>query len=153
MKKRTLLFLSILILTVCLCFVIFHIRNGSSSALPLSSHQTPYAMAVENLSPKSGVYSEFYFAPNENEELQISVSLRECGTMDGTPREVKILLFQVGMEDNIDSVSTGTFSGSTQLSHTFTGLDPHSHYYLRVDNLSGSTRFSGRFVDGTIEIS
>lgn len=153
MKKRTLLLLTILILVVCLCCVIFHIHNSSPSALPLSSHQTPYTMAVENLSSKSGVYSEYYFAPNENEELQISVSLRENGTIDGAPRKVKILLFQIGVDDNIDSFTINDFSGSTQLSHTFTGLEANSHYFLRLDNLSGSTCFSGKLVDGTIEIS
>lgn len=153
MKKKYILLLSSLLLALSLYCAIFHTHNSAPSALPHSSHQAPYTMAVENLSPKSGVYSEYYFAPNEDEELQISVSLRESGTIDGAPRKVKILLFQIGIDDNIDSFTINDFSGSTQLSHTFTGLEANSHYFLRLDNLSGSTRFSGRLVDGTIEIS
>lgn len=118
---------------------------------PTSSHKTPYTMAPENLEEGSGMYSQFYFAPTE-ETLQISGSLWESGTPDGAARKVKILLFQAGLDDNIDSFTTDEFSRTTDVSHTFQSLDPNAYYYFRIDNLTGNSLFTDRFVDGVIEI-
>lgn len=166
MKKSAVL-LSVCVLLLGMGFVFFGLRSAPEApsvseddipvssliaVRPSSSHQTPYIMTPENLAEGSGMYSQFYFPPTEG-TLQVSGSLWESGTPDGAARKVKILLFQIGLDDNIDSFTTDNFSRTTEVSHTFQGLDPDAYYYFRIDNLSGSALFTDRFVDGAIEIS
>lgn len=109
-------------------------------------------MAVETLSAQNGVYTEYYFAPNQDDALQVSITLQRSDTSDSTSQKAKILLFQIGIDDNIDSFTTDDFANKTQYSHTFTGLDPDAYYYLRIDNLSQKPIFRASSLEGEITI-
>ena len=123
-------------------------RNGdgvqTESAVPTSVIATPYFMDIADLPEQAGVYSAYYFAPSDG-ALQISGTLQESG--DGGACQISILLFQVGIEDNIDRC-TVDFQESGTVAYAFTGLDPDAHYFLRVDNQSDGGQVSGRLTIG-----
>lgn len=150
MNKKQILLICASLLAVGLCILLF---SGKPSTIPrpTSSHPTPYTMKVDGLSTKSGTYSEYYFAPDQEEALHISGSLQVDGASDHAECRIKILLFQIGIEDNIDSFTVDSSGGSLPLSHAFTGLNSNAFYYLRIDNISGTASKSGSLV-GTIEI-
>lgn len=152
MKKYILLLVILILLMGSISFAIIVAPANSHSVKPCSSCKTPYTMAVENLSAQNGVYTEYYFAPNKDDELQVSIILQRSDTSDNTSQKAKILLFQIGIDDNIDSFTTDNFANKTQHSHTFTGLDPDAYYYLRIDNLSQKSIFQASSLEGEITV-
>lgn len=127
--------------------------SSRAAVVPTTSHSTPYTMTITNLEEQHSTYTKYYFSPN-NEELDISGTLRESGTKDGVNRSAKILLFLVGDDDtNIDSYTVSDFSGSVTISHTFQNLIPNAHYYFRIDNLNVHPPYAYRYIDGSITIS
>lgn len=131
-------------------------RNESTlspmaATIPSSSNSTPYVMSITNLIEGHSTYSRYYFAPSSGGMLTINGNLWPSGTEDGAKRSVKILLFQMGIEDNIDSY-TVSFTDKEFIAHNFTGLDVNSHYYFRFDNLNAHPPYANRYVDGSITV-
>lgn len=102
---------------------------------PIEFHLLPYDMTITNLAEQHSTYSRYYFS-GSNGSLSISGTLRPSGTDDSVARNAKILLYQVGMDENIDSYSVSDITGDKNITHTFTGLNENSHYFFRIDNLN-----------------
>lgn len=132
-------------------------RDSSSimpraSTIPTEVHSLPYTMTVTNLKEKHSTYSRYYFAPCSDETLTVEGSFSPSGTDDGVARSAKILLFQVGSSSNIDSYTVSNITDYKFFSHTFSGLNPNSHYYFRIDNQNPDPPYADRYIDGSIKV-
>lgn len=149
LMRKELLILVIIILAGCLCWVVLGNLSASDEVRPTSTRSTPYTMKVENLHPKARVFTEFYFAPNVKEGLNVSIALQAA---DESPCKAKIYLFQVGMDENTDSFTTEEFRGNTLLSHTFTGLSSNAFYFLCIENISGGVLAKEPSLNGSLTV-
>lgn len=113
----------------------------------------PDSAAVMGLKAGRGAYTTYFFSPNENQELEISGSLRPGGDQNDKSRKAKIFLYEVGNNTCIDSYTLSQFIDETQLSHTFTNLDEDECYYLFVKNTTSKGIFTSKTIDGTLKIS
>lgn len=147
--KKGLLFVVMVLLAGCVCWALLGNLSAADGGKPTSTCPTPYSMKVENLPPKKGLFTPYYFAPDADEQLSVSITLQ---TADGASGQAKILLFQVGLDENIDSFSPEAFRGNVQLSHTFTGLNSEAFYYLRIENTGSGFLAKEPSLNGTLAI-
>jgi len=145
------IFLAILVVGIVLFYNLYYSPASISvgNPRPTTFRDTPYTVAMDTLAPRCGMYTDHYFTNLET--MTISGTLW-TDSLEGRLGQVKISLYQVGIEDPIDSCTVSEENRGTELSHTFVSLAPNASYYLRVDNRNEKSLFVTRNVSFDLNI-
>lgn len=86
-----------------------------------------------------GLYTNYYFKPNSNGQLNFSIS----AVSEGSTEYLEVRCIKRGLGIKVDSFKTGPIGMTTQhFSKTFSKLNPDSDYYFQLIG-GGYNRLSG----------
>lgn len=139
------LFLAVLVVGIVLFYNLYYSPASISveNHRPTNFRDTPYTVTIDSLAPRCGVYTDHYFT--DMEKMTLSGRLW-ADSVEGRLGEVKISLYQAGIDDPIDSCTLNEENRIVELSHTFNSVHDDASYYLRIDNRNEKSLFVTRSV-------